>query len=52
MSQRELICREKAALREKQGNPKPQSGPQTDSVQTFRRLQWIQITVEIESQGN
>lgn len=39
MSQRELICREKAALRGKQRNPKAQSGPQTDSVQTFRRLQ-------------
>lgn len=35
MSQTELIWREKAALRGKQGNPKSQSGPQTDSVQTF-----------------
>ena len=32
MNQMELICREKTALR---GNPKPQSGPQTDSIQTF-----------------
>lgn len=35
MNQMELICREKTALRGKQGNPKPQSGPQPDSVQTF-----------------
>lgn len=44
MSQRELICREKAALRGKQRNPKAQSGPQTvyrlSEDYSEYRLQW------------